>query len=99
MVGKMALRTNKLEYLVGGHDRDWNPMNNVKERVYRSPYPYRTEGPPSPKTLKDEDGVITAPPNVKTNPMKKGNVGRGVTLGGKIEYMIDDYNMKKKLAT
>lgn len=99
MAGAMSLRRNKEEFLVGGHDRDWKPMNNVKERVYRLPYPYRTEGPPTPKKTKDEDGVITAPANVKTNPGKKGRVGRGVTLGGKIEYIADDYNITKKIAT
>ena len=98
--GLMALRNNKEEFLVGGHDRDFKPMSNVKERLHRAPYPYRTEGPPSPREIKDEDGrVITKEPNIKTGPMKKGKVGKGVTLGGKIEYIADDYNIKKKIAT
>jgi hypothetical protein len=50
------------------------------------------------KNFKDADGnVKIAPRNVTTSPVKKGKVGPGTTLAGKIEYMPDEYDYRKVL--
>ena len=42
--------------------------------------------------------VIIMPPNIRTNPIKKGQVGLRVTFGGTVPYMEDDYNRPKYFA-
>ena len=50
-------------------------------------YEYIEEGPIKKPSYRDEDGEVkTGSRNFLTNPMKKGRVGRNVTLGGNIEY-------------
>jgi len=38
------------------------------------------------------------PPNIQTNPIKKGQNGRQVTFGGTIPYIEDDYNRPRYFA-
>jgi hypothetical protein len=41
MAGKMSMRTMvKDSYLKGGHDKDFCPAKNIKERIYKQPYEY-----------------------------------------------------------
>jgi len=55
-------------------------------------------GPKPKKNYKDPDeGVLIGPRNFTTKPLKRGKIGLGVHFGGKIPYMEDDYNAKKKL--
>lgn len=50
------------------------------------------------KNFKDSDGNVKIEPrNVATSPVKKGKAGPGTTLGGKLEYMPDEYDYRKKL--
>ena len=53
------------------------------------------------KNFRDpENGeVISKPRNIQTNPPKLGKVGKNTTFGGRIDYMEDDYNRPKELAT
>ena len=95
----MSMRSNKNEHEIGGHDARFKLTANTKERLYRASYPYMTEGPPEKREVKDEDGVITGPANIKTNPMKNGRTGKSIYFENKIEYIADDYNIGRKLAT
>ena len=71
----------------------------MKEKV-RATYENRPEGVPERREIKDEDGnVMTAEPNMKTMPMKKGKFGKNIYFQNKIEYIADDYNVTKKIAT
>lgn len=55
-------------------------------------------GPKPKKCYKDAvEGVLIGPRNFTTKPLKSGKVGPGTTFSGKIPYMEDDYNIKKKL--
>ena len=42
--------------------------------------------------------VVIAPPNIRTNPIKRGQTGKQVQFGGSIPYMEDDYNRPKYFA-
>lgn len=52
------------------------------------------------KKFTDEDGnIITAPKNILTNPPKRGKVGKRTLFAPQPEFMPDDYNYPKKLAS
>ena len=44
-----------------------------------------------------EGEVITEPKNFLTQPMKKGQTGKNVYLGGKIPYKEDPFDNKKQI--
>ena len=53
------------------------------------------------KNFKSEENpreVVTQPPNIRTNPIKRGQIGKQVTFGGTVPYMEDDYNRPKYFA-
>ena len=51
------------------------------------------------KNYRDEEGmVITAPPNVVTNGLKKGRVGKQTSFGGIIPYIADQYDRHRDIA-
>ena len=61
-------------------------------------YEYKEDPPAKRRNTRDEEGaVIIAPKGFLTNPMKLGKIGTHKTVAGKIEYMADDYNIKKKI--
>ena len=97
-----ALRTVvKDAFLKGGHDKDFKPQYNLKERLHKLPYNYMPlgNGKEEKKNYRDADGaVIIEPRGFVTNPVKKGKVGPGTTIGGVIPYIPDEYDYKKKLA-
>jgi len=84
----------------GGHDFNFKPAKNPREKLYKQPYEYmplkQNQGK---KNFKDEEGrVITGPRNFTTIPMKRGKVGRLTYFGGQIPYKEDDvYGNKKKI--
>lgn len=70
--------TTKDGHLKAGHDRMFRPAKNPNEKIHKALFDYKEEGPhqKDPKDFRDPDGgVITAPTNFYTNPMKKGKVG------------------------
>lgn len=81
-----ALRTIKKDaFTVGGHDRDFRPQINNKERMHKLPYDYMPlgNGKEEKKNYRDQDGaVIIQPRGMLTNPVKRGKVGKGTTIGG-----------------
>ena len=85
----------------GGHDKDFARTSNVKEKLHKAAYEYIVSRPQTPKNYRDEETkeVYTSPRQVLVNPAKRGKTGRKVYLGGHQEYMIDDYNTLKKIAT
>ena len=50
------------------------------------------------RSEEDPHDVIIMPPNIRTNPIKKGQVGKQVTFGGTVPYMEDDFNRPKYFA-
>ena len=42
---------------------------------------------------------MISPPQVLVNPAKKGKTGKKIYLGGHQEYMSEDYDTLKKIAT
>ena len=95
-----TLRTQKKDghIKIGGHDAAFKPAKIIKVKV-EAAFPYMPIGPKPDVNYRDDDGaVIVAPKNFVTNPMKLGKVGKGTTFRGKIEYIEDDYDMKKKIA-
>jgi len=46
----------------------------------------------------EEKEVMIAPPNVRTNPMKRGSVGRNVHFSGVIPYMEDEFERPRLFA-
>ena len=63
-------------------------------------YPYIEEGGKKKKSYKDEEGGVTiGPTNFYTSPIKKGQAGPNVYLGGKVEFKGDDYDALKKIQT
>ena len=97
-----SMRTNvKDGYLKGGHDREFRPAKTVHEKMKKLPYNYMPlmENKKDPAKFKDDEGnVITENKNFYTNPMKRGNVGKGTTFGGKIPYKEDLYDIQKEIA-
>jgi hypothetical protein len=89
-------------HLEAGHERAFMPAKaithskknptvftngNNGNTIPLSEYEYVEEGPIKKPSYRDEDGEVkTGSRNFLTNPMKKGRVGRNVTLGGNIEY-------------
>jgi hypothetical protein len=87
-------------YLKGGHDREFKPAKHVHEKVKTLPYEYMPlKENHELKNFKDEDGgVITGNKNFYTNPIKRGKIGPGTSLGGHIPYIEDEYDIQKKIA-
>jgi len=84
----------------GGHDKNFFPAKNAREKLYQTKYEYQPlmEGKVK-KANKDADGgVIIGPRNFTTIPMKRGKIGKLTSFGGPIPYVADPYDNKKKIA-
>ena len=96
-----GLRTMEKDgFKKGGHDFNFKPAKNTREKLYKQPYEYMPLKQNEPKKRKvDEDGrVMIAPRNFTTIPMKRGKVGKLTYFGGQIPYKEDDvYTNKKKI--
>jgi len=101
MAAMNAMRSETKDgWKAAGHDKDFKPQSMLKERIYRSSYPYMEQGPKKrdPKSLKNADGdVIIEERNIVTNPIKKGQVGKNVLIGERLPFQGDDYEAQKKL--
>lgn len=102
MAGMMSMRTMvKDGYLKAGHDKDFKPAKNVGYKAHKAIYEYKPleEGKPQNKKYRNEDGeVITMPSNMKCSPIKKGKVGKNVTLGGIIPAVACEFGIEKQVA-
>jgi hypothetical protein len=48
------------------------------------------------KNFRDEEGaVVIGPKNFVTNPLKKGEVGKGTSFAGHLAHMPDTYDQAK----
>ena len=97
---KMAASTmvgRKGDFRKGGHDLDFKPAKNTREKLYKAIYEYMPlkEGAKDPKRCRDADGVVQVKePNMKCNPLRKGQAcNRGVLLGEKIPAMAAEYGI------
>ena len=69
--------------------------------MYTASYGHMTDFVEIKKNFRSEEApheVIIEPPNIRTNPIKKGQIGKNVTFGGTVPYMEDDYNRPKYFA-
>lgn len=102
MVANDVLKGGKNPHEKGGHDRAFKPYGNPKERAPKKAaveWMQESKPLPDPKRFRDEDGnIIAAPPNMKTNPVRKGKAGRNVTFEKFPEHMQEDYNVASKIA-
>jgi len=81
-----------------GHDFSFKLPRNFNEKVPKAPYKHMSDRVEFSKKYRDEEGaVITGPPNIVTNPPKKGMAGRGTTLGKFPEFIGDDHVTNAKL--
>ena len=92
---------NRATQIANGNEKPFRPQTNVKERIYRASYEHMTDYVDIQKNYRSDENpreVVTMPPNIRTNPIKKGQHGKQVTFGGTIPYMEDDYNRPKYFA-
>ena len=85
--------------IAAGNEKRFKSQSRVKERYYRAAYEHKTDYTHIQKNFRSEENpreVISDPPNIKTNPIKKGQHGRQVYFGGTVPYMCDDYNRPKE---
>ena len=85
-----------------GHDRNFKLARATGEDLSRSPYKYMElkEYQAGSKNYKDEDGhVKTGPRNIFVSPLKQGQIGNGVYLGGTIPWVAGDkYGIEAEIA-
>lgn len=92
------MRNNVKEgYKLGGHELNFKPAKTVPRPV-KADFEHMKDYNEIKINRKGPEGVITEPKNFLTNPPKKGIVGKGTFLGGKIEYIEDPFNRRKELA-
>lgn len=80
----------------GGHELNFKPAKSVPRPV-KADFPHMKDYEEKKINRKGPDGVITEPRNFLTNPPKRGLVGKGTTLGGKIDYLPDPFERKREL--
>ena len=81
-----------------GNEKRFKHCEKVKQRDYTASYEHMTDYLEKPKNFRSEENpreVISMPPNIKTNPIKRGAVGRQVHFGGTIPYMEREYHESK----
>ena len=94
-VGRFTVKDGHLK---AGHDKVFKPAKTVPEKVKAS-YEHVTELVDVKKKIRDEEGkVIIAPPNIKTNPPKRGTQYKNTTFSPIPSFMPDDYNYPRIVA-
>ena len=87
--------------ITNGNEKPFKPAEKTKQRPYIASYEHMTDYLEKQKNFRSEENpreVITMPPNIKTNPIKRGVVGKQVHFGGTIPYMEDEYDRPKLFA-
>jgi hypothetical protein len=99
-VGLRTTLNDEARKLKGGHDHNFKPAKNTRERLYTAKYNYQPlMENTKKKNYRDEEGnVILGPRNFTAIPIKKGKVGRLTSFGGVVPYIADPYDNKKKIA-
>lgn len=107
MMGRSAKKNGHLD---AGHEKAFCPTkasfgkssldsNRVGKTLAYAYLPLGTGKDGDKKNFLDEEGnVITAPPNMKVMPTKRGRVGKNTLLGENIPYIEEPYDAKKLLA-
>ncbi len=98
--GNVARKENRARQIEVGNEKPFKPQSMVKVKV-KSAYEHMTDFTEIQKNFRSEENpreVLTMPPNIQTNPIKKGQHGKQVTFGGTIPYIEDDYNRPKYFA-
>ena len=95
---KVPMRSSvKDGFKEGGHEMNFKPAKAIPRPV-KADFQHMTDHVEVSKNRKGPDGaVIIEPRNFLTNPPKQGIVGKGTTLGGKIEYLPDPFERKREL--
>ena len=99
--GVLARKEDRQAQIAAGNEKPFKPQTSAKERIYRASYKHMTDFTEIQKNYRDEENprdVVIGPPNMRTNPMKRGKSGKQVFFGGKVPYMEDDYNRPKYFA-
>ena len=97
----LVRKEDRAYQITQGNEKPFRPQSEVKKRLYTASYAHMTDFVEIKKNYLDPENprnVLINPPNIRTNPIKKGQSGRQVTFGGKIPYMEDDYNRPKYFA-
>lgn len=96
-----SMRTNvKDGWKNAGHERDFKPARDTQEKIYKMSYPYIEERGKKTKCYKDPEGGVTiGNRNFYTSPVKKGQAGPHVYLGGKVDFKGDDFDALRKITT
>lgn len=98
--GLRTVESEAVRKAKGGHDFNFKPAKNPREKIYKQSYEYmplkQNQGK---KNYRDEEGAVkVGPRNFTTIPMKRGKVGKLTYFGGQVPYKEDDiYGNKKKL--
>ena len=97
----LARKESRPAQIAAGNEKPFKPQSHVKKREYHAPYEHMTDFIEKVKNYKSDENpreVISAPRNIQTNPIKRGQVGKQVMFGGTIPYIEDDYNRPKMFA-
>ena len=101
-IRQIEKKEDRNQQIAAGNEKRFKSQSRVKERYYRAAYEHKSDYTHIQKNFRSEENpreVISDPPNIRTNPIKKGQVGRQVTFGGTIPYMEDDYNRPRMFLT
>lgn len=80
------------------HDKPFKPAKEPPQPV-KALFEHAPDYTVVKKNFRDEEGnVVIAPPNIRTNPPKKGKVGKNTIFGQYPSHLADDYEAPKKLA-
>ena len=96
----MVRKENRQYQIEVGNEKAFRPTKHVRQPT-NSAYPHMKDYEHVQKQCRDPETkeVYTMPRNIQTNPAKMGKVGKNTSFGGIINYMEDDYNRPKKIAT
>lgn len=81
---EMVHRTAQKDgYLKAGHELPFKPAKVVPNKPHKMEHEHKSDYIERKKNFRDDDGaVIIGPRNLYTNPLKKGEVGKGTSFAG-----------------
>jgi len=98
----LARKEDRATQIKNGNEKPFKPVPaRLQFKKYKADFEHMTDFVEIQKNYREEENpraVKIAPPNIRTNPMKRGQVGKQVTFGGTIPYMEDDFNRPKVIA-
>ena len=96
----LSRKENRQRQVECGNEKPFKPQSRVRHPV-KAAYEHMTDFVEIQKNFRSEENprdVIIAPPNIRTNPIKKGQIGKQVHFGGTIPYIEDSYDRPKLFA-